>query len=369
MQKIQSLSIFFPTYNEELNIAETIHRSIKAVSKITSLYEVIIINDCSTDNTVKIVENLQKEYGNKKLRLISHDNNKGYGGALITGFKNSKYEYVFFSDADLQFDFEEINLLTKHLNEYDVVIGYRHDRQDPLRRIIFAKAWNVLNRILFGLCVKDIDCAFKIIKRNIMDSISITSQGNMISAELLINISQNNIRIKEVPVTHLPRTLGEAKGVSVVIVIKAFKEIYKLFISDLGKKPRKQFLLFATIGIFNTIVDIGLYVILTRLSSFFAAYYVGTKILTYLIGTLSSLALNKFYTFKINKFYFSEVFRFYSVMISTSLINAGLTFIFTSYFGLYDIASVIIATGFSFVFNFIFMKIWVFSSKNKNNVI
>ncbi len=362
MTTISSLSIFFPAYNEELNIEETIHQAVKAAKLVTDTYEIIIVNDASKDKTAEVVQNLKSTYGDN-LILISHEANKGYGGALITGFANAKHDYIFFSDADLQFNLQELTLLTPHTATHDVVIGYRHDRQDSKMRLLNAKGWNILNRILFGLRVIDIDCAFKLFKRDTIKDIKITSQGAMISAEVLIALTQRGVDIKEVPVTHLPRTQGNATGANIKVIMRALKEVFNLFVGDLGKQVKRQFFTFALIGVFNTIVDVAAYVFLTRINPTFASHYVLVKASTYLLGTVSGFILNSMFTFKQRKVGVQEMAKFYAVTIASLLVNVSLTYVFTSIFGIYDIASVILATGLCFVFTFIFLKTWVFIAK------
>src|SRR6185437_8966061 len=208
MIKPISLSIFFPTYNEEKNIRESVERTLRVAeeSPYISEFEILIINDGSSDRTKKVAEELMKEY--REVRLITHDKNQGYGAALKTGIAAAQLDYIFFTDADLQFDIIELQNLLVHLDEYPVVIGYRAPRQDPYMRLLNARVWNLLNRVLFGLKVRDIDCAFKIFKRSEVQPLRLRSKGAMISAETLIRLKRRHVPIKEVPVSHLPRVAG-----------------------------------------------------------------------------------------------------------------------------------------------------------------
>jgi glycosyltransferase involved in cell wall biosynthesis len=177
-------------------------------SPFIGLYEIIIVDDGSTDRTRQIAEELAEEY--KNVRVISHEKNLGYGAALRTGLAAARMQYVFFTDADLQFDIIELQNLLIHIPHYEVVIGYRAPRQDPALRLLNARGWNLLNRALFGLRVRDIDCAFKIFKRTLVRICILQSQGAMINAEILVKLKREGVRMKEVPVSHMPRTAGLA---------------------------------------------------------------------------------------------------------------------------------------------------------------
>ena len=164
----------------------------------------------------------------------------GYGSALKTGIKAAKLDYIFFTDADLQFDIIELQNLLVHADSYPVVIGYRAPRQDPAMRLLNARVWNFLNRTLFGLKVRDIDCAFKIFKRTEVQSLTLRSKGAMISAEILIRLSRRKVAIKEVPVSHLPRVAGSPTGAKPAVIARAFGEMVRLYRGELGPRNAKR---------------------------------------------------------------------------------------------------------------------------------
>jgi glycosyltransferase involved in cell wall biosynthesis len=228
MKNSPSISIFFPAYNEEKNISTSIEKALNTVQQITDTYEVIVVDDGSKDKTSEIVQRYAKN--NPHVRLIQHSKNKGYGDALKSGIGGARYDYIFFTDSDLQFDLDELKIFATYIPQYDTVIGYRKNRNDPFIRIVNAKLWNIANRILFGLKVKDIDCAFKLLRRDMVQKISILSGGAMISAEMLIKLDDLGITIKELPVTHFPRTMGSQTGANIHVIIRAFKEMWKLFL-------------------------------------------------------------------------------------------------------------------------------------------
>lgn len=221
--KLPSLSIFIPAFNEEGNIETCFKSAITIANDISDEYEILLIDDGSTDQTATIVRNLQAL--NSNIRIIQHQSNQGYGSALQTGIKNCRFEYIFFTDADLQFDLSELHSFLPHTSKYDVIIGYRFMRQDPLIRILNAKVWNSLVRLFFHLRIKDINCAFKLFKKEVVQRIEILSKGAMASAEILIKLEQKNIPILELPVKHKPRKWGSATGAKISVILLAIKEL------------------------------------------------------------------------------------------------------------------------------------------------
>lgn len=229
-----SLSLFFPAYNEEENIAATVAEAQAIAEKVSDDYEIIIVNDGSKDKTGDIADALALK--DARIKVVHHHPNQGYGAAVWSGVQVATKEHVFFTDADLQFDIQELSKLVEYVDTHDVIIGYRAKRRDPFMRLVNAKGWNILNRILFGLKVKDIDCAFKLFKRAVIKDIPVQSRGAMLSAELLIRLARQGIVFKEIPVTHLPRRMGSPTGAKPAVIIRAFKEMIKMYRGDLGKK-------------------------------------------------------------------------------------------------------------------------------------
>jgi len=355
-----SLSFFLPAYNEEATIAEAVNEAVTVVNALPQIErsEIIVVNDGSTDGTKEEVERLIENHTN--VRLVNHPTNQGYGAALRTGFETARMEYVFFTDADLQFDMGELKKLLVHVPKYDAVIGYRARRRDPPMRLLNARVWNALNRILFGLKVTDIDCAFKLFKRKPVQELHLQSLGAMISAELLIRLSRNAVPIKEIPVTHLPRTKGSATGARLSVIIRALSEMMRLYRSDLGLATQKELLRFGSVGIINTLLDISAYVVLTRGTLFFAAHLNEAKFLSFLVGTVSSLLLNRSWTFGLKtRPTFAEVARFYGTASFSILINVAMMNILLK-IGIYDLVALLITTAITFVANFTLSKFWVF---------
>lgn len=226
-----SISVFFPAYNESENIERAVMTARTTLDKITDRYEIIIVNDGSRDNTGEIINRLASL--DNKLRVVHHPKNLGYGDALWTGIQSARNDWFFFTDADLQFDFEEINKLIKHIPEYRVVLGYRAPRRDSFMRLVNAWGWNVLVRMMFGLKVRDIDCAFKLFDRKILATLPLLTRGATMSAEILIRLMHNGEKWIEVPVSHFPRKFGSPTGAKISVIVRAFKELLKLYMKGI----------------------------------------------------------------------------------------------------------------------------------------
>ncbi|OGM22944.1 hypothetical protein A2961_00325 [Candidatus Woesebacteria bacterium RIFCSPLOWO2_01_FULL_39_21] len=227
---IDSLSVFFPAYNEERNLKETVEMAIKVVKNIAVNWEVIIVNDGSNDKTKDIAQELKNEEG--RIKIVTHKKNKGYGEALKSGFYNSKYAWIATTDADGQFDFSEIiKLIDKAKKGYDVVIGFRINRQDSLIRKINGLGWTWLSNLLLGINVHDVDCSFKLVKKEVIDKISHleSTRGGMISPELLAKAKKSGFKIAEVGVHHYPRIHGSQTGANINVIIKSFVDLIKLW--------------------------------------------------------------------------------------------------------------------------------------------
>lgn len=228
---IDSLSVFFPTYNEEGNIKNTVVKAKNTLEKLFDKWEIIIVNDGSTDKTLEIVRNLSKE--NNKIRVINHQTNKGYGASLQSGFYNSRYSWIAFTDSDGQFDFSEIsNFIQKQQQtNADLVIGYYKKRKVSKFKIITSRMWEIAVMILFGLHVHDIDCGFKLIKKEVIEKIPRleSERGAFISSELLIKAKKSGFKITEIPVTHLPRIQGKGTGRNIRVIVQSFIDLFRLW--------------------------------------------------------------------------------------------------------------------------------------------
>jgi hypothetical protein len=185
------------------------------------------VDDGSTDATALICDELKSQY--PEVKIIHHQRNRGYGAALKSGIMAANYDPIFFSDSDGQFDFHDLQQLICWSDDYDIIAGYRAKRQDPLYRRVNALGWNVLVRLVLGIKIRDIDCAFKLFRRSVFDHIQIRCVGAMVNTEILAQATQLGMRIREVKVTHLPRRHGTPSGANVHVIVKAFGELCRLW--------------------------------------------------------------------------------------------------------------------------------------------
>jgi glycosyltransferase involved in cell wall biosynthesis len=227
---MHSLSVTMPAYNEEENIRPMVLETVGVMDDLMAEgqledYEVIVVNDGSRDNTASVVQDLSAEF--PRVRLVDLGVNQGYGAAVYAGFVNARKALVFLTDSDKQFDVSEIRLLLPWLAEADLVAGYRAPRRDPFKRRLFGAGWSAVVTLLFGYTVRDVDCAFKLFRREIIETVDIQSRGATFSAEFLVRAKRKGYRIREVPVTHLPRMAGAQTGARMYVILRAFRELVK----------------------------------------------------------------------------------------------------------------------------------------------
>ena len=229
--KIKSLSVFFPTYNEEGNIKSTVTKAKAVLQKYVENWEILIVNDGSTDRTKEISEELSRE--DERIKVFNHEVNRGYGASLKSGFYNAKYPWIVFTDSDGQFDFSEINSFFEKQQETnaDLVIGYYKKRKVSKFKIITSRMWEIAVMILFGLHVHDIDCGFKLVSKKVIDKIPKleSERGAFISSEFLIKAKKSGFKIVEIPVTHLPRVQGKGTGRNIKVIIQSFVDLFRLW--------------------------------------------------------------------------------------------------------------------------------------------
>ncbi len=221
-----SISVFFPCYNEQDNIIRVVEQALTVLEKLKADFEVIIVNDGSSDSTGQIADELagQKD----RVKVVHHGTNLGYGAALQSGFKAATKELVFYTDGDGQFDINEMPPLLRLMEQYDIVSCYRLNRQDNLIRKINGWCWTKLVCLLFGMKIRDIDCAFKLYKREIFDNIKVVSTGALIDAEILARAVRKGYRVTQQGIHHYPRTAGTQTGANFRVILRAFKELLRL---------------------------------------------------------------------------------------------------------------------------------------------
>ncbi len=225
-RSLESLTLFFPCHNEQGNVEPMVQKALEVGKSITDDYEVIVVNDGSVDDTAVIADKLAAD--NSHVRVIHHEVNKGYGGALQSGFRAASKAWIFYTDGDGQFDMGELPGLLDLTDKYDLITCYRKNRQDPMIRKLNAWAWGILVSLMFRLNIRDIDCAFKLYRREVVDSIEMHSTGALIDTEMLARAKRAGFAITQRGVTHYPRTAGQQSGGSIRVILRAFKELFKL---------------------------------------------------------------------------------------------------------------------------------------------
>lgn len=236
-----SISAVLPAYNEQEVIADSVGAMVKTLEALAPDYEVIVVNDGSRDRTGEIVDALSHD--NPRVRLVSHERNRGYGAALWTGFTSATKDLVFLTDGDKQFDVSELHDFLPLLDGADMVIGFREPRADPLIRRLNGWGWNTIVGLLFGYTGRDVDCAFKLFRRGILDRLDIYATGATFSAEFLIKARRLGYVIRERRASHYPRPAGTPTGAKPAVIVRAFRELIRLRLnleSELARSARTR---------------------------------------------------------------------------------------------------------------------------------
>jgi len=229
-QTAPGLSIFFPAYNDSGTIASLVIAARTSAQKLTPDFEIIVVNDGSADHTAGILDELEHTY--PEVRAIHHPRNRGYGGALRTGFSESRKEFIFYTDGDAQYDPAEMDVLWARMGPgVDVVNGYKISRSDPLHRIIIGRIYHHTVKILFGLKVRDVDCDFRLIRRTVFDRISLHHNSGVICLELMKKLTDAGCRIEEVPVHHYHRSFGKSQFFNYPRLWRTARDVLKLWIA------------------------------------------------------------------------------------------------------------------------------------------
>jgi glycosyltransferase involved in cell wall biosynthesis len=223
-----ALSVVLPAFNEEPNIERVVRACSEYLDGLPIDYELLVVNDGSSDRTAEILKTLSASF--PRLKPLHHPQNRGYGAALRTGFDAAEKSFVFYMDGDGQFDIRNLDaLLPLATDEDNIVTGFRIDRSDPFIRRLNAKLFGgFLVRLLLGVRVKDLNCAFKLIPKKVLDSIALESTGALINAELYGRAIRRGFGIKEVGVRHYPREAGVQTGAHLSVILRAFYELFRL---------------------------------------------------------------------------------------------------------------------------------------------
>jgi glycosyltransferase involved in cell wall biosynthesis len=223
----QSLSVFFPAYNEEDNIGELAEVAVGVLEEMGCEYEVIIVNDGSLDRTAEVAEALARRHAG--VRVVHHERNRGYGAALKTGLTTARYEYIFFTDGDNQFDVRDLRRFVALLDYSDLVVGFRNRKCYTFFRRVVSFTYNLVLHALFGLPYRDVDCAFKLIPKRLIDQTDFSSVQAIVNVELLINAQRLGLSVTEIGVTHYPREAG-VTTVNPRVILAAISELSRFYL-------------------------------------------------------------------------------------------------------------------------------------------
>jgi glycosyltransferase involved in cell wall biosynthesis len=223
------LSVFFPAYNDAGTIASLVITAIKVASTLTDDFEVIVINDCSRDDTAKILDELARLYPDR-VRVVHHETNRGYGGALRSGFAAATKDLVFYTDGDAQYDPAEVTLLwEKMTDDVDWVNGWKISRSDPLHRIVIGRVYHHVVKLLFGLNVRDVDCDFRLMRRRIFDVVRLEKNSGVICLEMMKKFQDAGFRVAEHPVHHYHRAYGKSQFFNFPRIYRTIIDVMKLW--------------------------------------------------------------------------------------------------------------------------------------------
>jgi glycosyltransferase involved in cell wall biosynthesis len=223
------LSVFFPAYNDSGTIASLVIRAVQVAGTLTPDFEVIVINDGSQDDTPRILDELARVYP-QHVRIVHHETNRGYGGALRSGFETATKEYVFYTDGDAQYDPAEMKVLWETMTDsVDWVNGWKISRADPLHRIIIGRIYHHTVKLLFGLRVRDVDCDFRLMRRRIFEVVHLEKSSGVICLEMMKKFQDAGFRVAETPVHHYHRAYGKSQFFNFPRILRTAIDVMKLW--------------------------------------------------------------------------------------------------------------------------------------------
>jgi glycosyltransferase involved in cell wall biosynthesis len=229
--RVKSISVFFPAYNDAPSIPTLIRKTFEVLEQHAEDFEVIAVNDGSHDNTGEVLAALQQELG-PRMRVVTHPENRGYGGALRSGFATASKELVFYTDGDGQYDVSELPKLLELMRpDVGLVNGYKLERNDPLHRVWIGKVYNAFARFLFRIQIRDVDCDFRLIRRSLLEDIKLTSTSGTICVELVRKLELSPYAVEEVGVHHYPRLHGRSQFFRVKSLLVTLWQLIRLYVT------------------------------------------------------------------------------------------------------------------------------------------
>lgn len=223
-----SISLVLPAYNEADNIDLMVAEATPALESVSDDYEILVVNDGSADDTSAVTRRVMETHPH--VRLVEHPVNQGFGAAVFTGFTSAQKDWIFYTDADRQFVLSELERFVPLMDQADLIAGYRAPRRDPFMRVVYGKGWSMLCTLVFGYTVRDVDCGFKLFRRDIIEKLAptIQSRGATFSIEWLVRAKRAGYRFAELPVTHRPRVAGSQTGANIDVILRAFRELVRV---------------------------------------------------------------------------------------------------------------------------------------------
>jgi glycosyltransferase involved in cell wall biosynthesis len=222
-----TISLVLPAYNEARNIEPMVAEATPVLEAVADDYEILVVDDGSADDTADVTRQVMER--DPHVRLVQHPENRGFGAAVFSGFTHATKDWIFYTDADRQFVLGELAHFIPLMDEADLIAGYRAPRRDPFLRVLYGKGWSMLCTLVFGYTVRDVDCGFKLFRREIIEELAphISSRGATFSIEWLVRAKRAGYRFAELPVTHRPRTAGSQTGANLDVIVRAFRELYR----------------------------------------------------------------------------------------------------------------------------------------------
>lgn len=231
MKKLQSLSVVFPAYNDVITITLLIKHAQAVAATLTDNYEIIVIDDASTDDTKKVLEKMQKR--KRFLKVFYHKKNRGYGATIAEGFRRATKTFIFYTDGDGQYDVRELARLAQAMNpSIDMVTGYKLIRSDPWFRKAIGGTYNRFVKLAFRLKVRDVDCDFRLFRKRILKGVTLSVTSGAFDVEFMKKLEEKRVRFKEVPVYHYPRLYGTSKFFNPENIVKSLFDLGKLWIAN-----------------------------------------------------------------------------------------------------------------------------------------
>ncbi len=239
MKKLKSITAFFPAYNDAGTISTMVIRALLTLPKVAEDYEVVVVNDGSQDYTGEMLEELSRVY--PQVRIVHHPVNQGYGAALRTGFASARKEWIFYTDGDAQYDpIELVNLVQAVGPDTDIVNGYKISRSDPLHRVIIGRLYHHLVRLMFGFKLRDVDCDYRLMRREVFDAVDLVSTSGTICLEMVKKFQDAGCRFEEVPVHHFHRAFGKSQFFNFPRLFRTGIQLMKLWWDLVYKKKHIQ---------------------------------------------------------------------------------------------------------------------------------